>query len=325
VSEFDLINHFFKTSALPRDDVLQGVGDDCALLAPPPGKQLAISTDTLISGVHFPQSTLAADIGYKSLAVNLSDLAAMGASPAWASLAISLPEADQSWLANFMQGFNELARTYNVSLVGGDTTCGPLTITLNIVGFVDEKKALKRNRAKAGDLIFMTGTLGDAVTGLNAILNKTPLDKNLQYCVQRLNRPEPQINAGLLLTRFRVAAIDISDGLLTDLNHICTASKTGADIFLNQLPLSDSLKQYYAQGDHQPDWQTISCGGDDYELCFSCDAQSADEMLKLFKAQQIKVTQIGHMTSGMKINCIDAEGKVRNLQNRGYNHFNEKQ
>ncbi len=347
MSEFDLINQYFKTPVTLRNDVLLGPGDDCALLSPPPGKVLAVSTDTLISGVHFPQSTQPEDIGYKVLAVNLSDLAAMGAEPAWVSLSISLPEADSGWVERFMQGFNELATGYNVALIGGDTTRGALSITVNITGFVTERTALRRNTALAGDLIFMTGTLGDAGVGLNAVLNNNTHDKHLAHCINRLNRPQPRIQAGLLLTQLdRVTSIDISDGLLADLGHICEASKTGAIIKLDKIPLSDELIRYY-QGpeaglncdpldsklDFKPDsipgsiadWQAITCSGDDYELCFSCTEQSAAKMLSLFKARSLPVTQIGRMTSSGTIECLDKNAVPHPLKIKGFNHFsNEK-
>ncbi|HED36266.1 MAG TPA: thiamine-phosphate kinase [Gammaproteobacteria bacterium] len=339
MSEFDLINQYFKTLITARDDVLLGPGDDCALLAPPPGKALAVSTDTLISGVHFPAATQPEDIGYKALAVNLSDLAAMGAEPAWASLSISLPEADECWVERFMRGFNELARAYKVALIGGDTTRGPLSITINITGFVTEKTALRRSSARDGDLIFMTGTLGDAGVGLNAVLNNNTGDKSLAHCINRLNRPEPRIQAGLLLTQLdRVAAIDISDGLLADLSHICDASQTGAIINLDKIPLSDALVRYYqglaaalnheqsdAEPAWKPDWQAISCSGDDYELCFSCSEQSAEAMWVLFKTQNIQVAQIGRMTASARIECQDEKAVPYPLKIKGFNHFsNEK-
>jgi len=333
VAEFDLINQYFKPPCSARNDVLLGIGDDCALLSVPPDKALAVSTDTLISGVHFPHGTMPEDIGYKALAVNLSDLAAMGAEPAWASLAISLPTADKRWVEQFMQGFNPLAAQYNLVLVGGDTTQGVLSITVNIYGFVNEKKALKRSNASAGDLIFITGTLGDAGAGLDAVLNaeryNIPVDDTLRHCINRLNRPEPRIRAGLLLTQLsQIAAIDISDGLLVDLKHICEASQTGAIIHLDKIPLSDTLAGHYQKrpGGQQPDWQAITCAGDDYELCFSCPEYQVDEMNKVFEAQDISLTQIGKMTSSNKIECFDKAGIRQNLPLTGYTHFtHEKQ
>ena len=328
--EFDLINQFFKPTTIKRDDVLVGIGDDCAILSTPPGKALAISTDTLISGVHFPQSTCAEDIGYKSLAVNLSDLAAMGAEPAWVSLAISLPQADESWLKQFMHGFNQLARQFNLALIGGDTTQGPLSITVNITGFVDASRALKRSQAKVGDSIFVTGNIGDASIGLKAVFNQLksqPLftDNNKSECIKRLNRPVPRIKAGQLLTSFSGAAIDISDGLLADLNHICEASSVGALINLQQIPLSQAALNYYgnlpgAQIGGHIDWQSILTGGDDYELCFTCADQQYAQMQDMMESHNIDIFCIGKIIDEPGIKCLHNE-TLMSLDHTGYNHF----
>lgn len=318
MSEFDLINQYFKTASVKRNDVVLGIGDDCALLSPPPGKLIAVSTDTLISGVHFPENTKPEDIGYKSLAVNLSDLAAMGAEPAWVSLAISLPDVNSHWLEKFMHGFNELAEEFNVALVGGDTTRGPLSITINVTGFIDEQYALKRSSARPGDLIFVTGTLGDARAGLESVLNNTALDPNIEFCIKRLNRPAPKVMAGQLLRQFGVAAIDLSDGLLADLTHICKASNTGALIKLETLPLSAALTQYYK---NQPDWQKIISAGDDYELCFTCPENKLDNMLSVFNDNKIQLTHIGEVTGSQDIQCLMKDGTYLDVQQKGYNHF----
>ena len=318
MSEFDLINQFFKTTIVKRDDVLLGIGDDCAILSPPSNKALAVSTDTLISGVHFPESTCAEDIGYKSLAVNLSDLAAMGAEPAWASLAISLPEANKNWLQGFMQGFNELAEKHKLSLIGGDTTHGPLSVTVTITGFVDSRTVLKRSNAKVGDSIFVTGTLGDAFIGLETILNKLkPSDNYMEYCIERLNRPQPQLEAGQLLTAFSVAAIDISDGLMADLNHICQASGVGAKLNIDKLPLSEALMRYYK---NNPDWQRILSAGDDYELCFTCPDNQLSEMKQLMKRHEIDISCIGEITDSSEIKCY-LNDEIQSFKLAGYNHF----
>lgn len=322
MSEFDLINHFFKTTTIKREDVLLGIGDDCAILSPPPGKQLAVSTDTLISGVHFPESTCAEDIGYKSLAVNLSDLAAMGAAPAWVSLAISLPQADDVWLKAFMRGFNSLAEKYNVSLIGGDTTQGQLSISINITGFIDADKSLKRSCANIGDSIFVTGNIGDATIGLKAVFNKldaadTFSEKNKNFCINRLNRPTPRVKAGQLLSEFSVAAIDISDGLLADLNHICEASDVGALLNLQQIPLSESVQNYY---NDKPNWQSVLTGGDDYELCFTCPDNQYAEMLALMESHKININCIGKIIEGSGIQCLH-NNQLISLNPSGYNHF----
>ncbi len=322
MSEFDLINQFFKATAVKRDDVILGIGDDCAILSPPPGKQLAVSTDTLISGVHFPQSTTAEDIGYKSLAVNLSDLAAMGAEPAWVSLAISLPQANDAWLKKFMCGFNELAKQYNLSLIGGDTTQGHLSVTINITGFIDSEKALKRSSAKVGDSIFVTGNIGDAAIGLKAVFNRLDTtgdfsEKNKHHCINRLNRPSPRVNAGRLLSDFSVAAIDVSDGLMADLNHICEASGVGALLSLQQIPLSDAALNYY---NNKPDWQSVLSGGDDYELCFTCADNQYAEIQALMELNDIDITCIGKVIEDAGIKCLYGNQLIT-LNPSGYNHF----
>ena len=320
MSEFDLINQYFKTASVTRGDVALGIGDDCALLTPPPGMQLAVSTDTLISGVHFPENTSAEDIGHKSLAVNLSDLAAMGAEPAWVSLAISLPQIDESWIASFMQGFNQLARTHNVSLVGGDTTRGHLSITVSVVGFVKQELALRRDRAKAGDLVCVTGTLGNAQAGLQLLLKLTEIDAPSRFLVECLNRPQPQLMAGQLLTHYRVAAIDISDGLFADLQHICEASECGATIELADIPVSNELQQFYK---NKPDWSEIVSGGDDYELCFCCSEIDYESIQTQFQQHQIRLSRIGRISSAKKLECT-LHGEIQTaLIKKGYNHFAE--
>ena len=318
MSEFELINQYFKSTTVQRDDVLLGIGDDCAILSPPPGKQLAVSTDTLISGVHFPVNTSAEDIGYKSLAVNLSDLAAMGAEPAWVSLAISLPEADEAWVKAFMKGFNQLALQHNVALVGGDTTRGSLSITVSVTGFVDTAKSLKRGNAKCGDVIFVTGKLGDARLGLESHLGNIQLtDVAREYFLHCLNRPEPRVTIGQILTSYPVAAIDLSDGLLADLNHICKASSTGAVIHLDKIPLSKQLFDIY---DSKLNWSMICNAGDDYELCFTCPPDDIDSLLRDLHSQGIEVFPIGEIDDSASVTCY-LNGDEYSQLGSGYNHF----
>jgi len=204
--------------------------------------ELVISMDTLVSGIHFPETTYPQDIGYKSLAVNLSDLAAMGAEPRWITLALTMPESDEAWLEKFMEGFSELAQQYMLDLIGGDLTRGPLSITVQVHGFVPVGKAIYRHGAQTGDLVFVSGVLGDAGLALRMLAEQALLtNKYNDYLLQRLNRPAPRISLGLALRDTASSAIDISDGLLADLGHILTASKKGAIIKTDQLPLSDAL------------------------------------------------------------------------------------
>lgn len=324
MSEFDLITRYFKSSAQQRGDVVLGIGDDCALLSPPQGKLLAFSTDTLIAGVHFPQQTPAYDIGYKSLAVNLSDLAAMGAEPAWASLAISLPSASESWLEQFMQGFNQLASQYQLALVGGDTTRGPLSITVGVTGFVDEAHSFKRSNARPGDGIFVSGTIADARLGLQHLqqdnVDDDCVQADRQYLLDRLNRPTPRLDVARLLSAYPVAAIDLSDGLLADLGHICKASQLGARIDLNRIPLSAAA---HNQMHNRVDWSLVLNAGDDYELCFSCKPEHIASMQKRMDEHQLQVTQIGVITAEPGIKC-ELDGQPFSLDNlSGYDHFSQ--
>ena len=236
LGEFELINKYFKFATSQREDVSLGIGDDCALLDVPCDQQLAITADTLVSGVHFSKNTNPQSIGYKALAVNLSDLAAMGATPAWATLCITIPEINTTWLSEFMRGFSDLASKFKVQLIGGDTTQGPLSISIQLHGFVPKEKALKRDKASIGDSVFVSGTLGDA--GL-ALLKNHKInfpDSSLLYLKDRLDRPTPRVELGVALRSYDASAIDISDGLYADLNHLCDKTEKGMTINLNQIP-----------------------------------------------------------------------------------------
>jgi len=317
MSEFALIERI-KRHAVARDDVLLGIGDDAALLAVPAGMCLAVSVDTLIAGRHFPLATSAVDVGYKSLAVNLSDLAAMGAEPAWATLSLSLPSFDSTWLDQFCAGFSELAREFNVALVGGDTVRGPLSITVGIQGFVDPKRALLRSRAQVGDLLWVSGTLGDAALGLKALKAKAG-DQHLSL-LQRLNRPTPRVAAGLFLRDFSVAAIDVSDGLLADLTHLARRSQVGARVYLNQLPTSAFARSYVGLDDYQLRLHQLS-GGDDYELLFTSHPSSRAEIEAGFVDLGLQVTVIGEITADPTVEVLDADGRRFIPALRGFDHF----
>lgn len=313
LSEFELIDRFFTRAAM-RDDVVLGVGDDAALLRVPARRELAVAVDTLVAGRHFPHHTDPFDIGFKSLAVNLSDLAAMGASPAWATLALTLPEADESWLESFAAGFFSLADEYRVSLVGGDCTRGPLSITVQVHGLSEPGKALRRDAAKPGEKIFVTGSLGDAAYALRQLRQGVAPDHRL---LQRLNRPQPRVAMGERLCGLASAAIDISDGLLADLGHVVQASGCGATLWVDRLPRSDSLRR-------QENGDVLSCqlnGGDDYELCFTADAQKADEVLKIAAQLNIPVTETGIIEAQAGIRCRYSNGDVCNVPVGGFDHF----
>ena len=316
LSEFQLISNYFMRQSVARADVALGIGDDAALLRMPEGQCLAVSIDTLVEGVHFLPEIAPADLGYRALAVNLSDLAAMGAQPAWATLALTLPGVDESWLAQFSSGFFELAQHYGVQLVGGNTTRGPLSISVQVHGFVPEVQALRRSGAQAGDLIFVTGTLGDAAIGLQAALHKIRLAPlQAQLASQRWLRPLPRVTEGLALRDVASACIDISDGLLADLGHVCEASQTGARIWVEQLPVSTI---FHAAGG---DWNLPLSGGDDYELCFTAAPDRHARVDELFKAFACGVTCIGVIESMPGVRCEMNDGRQFVSAKRGYDHF----
>ena len=321
MSEFNLINHYFKSLShdvsMKRDDVVLGIGDDCAILQIPDGKQLVVSTDTLVSGVHFPENTSAYDIGYKSLAVNLSDLAAMGAEPAWATLCLTLPEENPEWLSDFVKGFSELLIKNNMQLVGGDTTRGPLSISVHVSGFVDKGKALRRDAAKSGDLIYVTGTIGDAGLGLKKSLGEIEND-SLAMCVDKLNHPVPRNEVAAELSAICFCAIDVSDGLLADLGHIAEASQCGAELLLDKIPLSDELKYFY---DYGVDIKQVLTSGDDYELCFTINEKHKSRIDDISKRLNVQMTCIGTITSADHVSCLDENNNVIEIDKSGFQHF----
>lgn len=252
MGEFDIIDRYFNASQRPpRKDVLLSIGDDCAVTSLKPNQQLAITTDTLVCGTHFLPTISPADLAYKSVAVNLSDLASMGAEPAWISLALTLPEIDHDWLAEFSEHFFDILDHYNVDLIGGDTTKGHLSLTLTAQGIVPQDKGLFRHNAKVGDWIYISGTLGDSAAGLQLLLKQKTdnlnWNKDESYLIQRHLRPTPRVLLGLTIASIANAAIDVSDGLLSDLGHILKRSNCGAALNLDDLPLSEPLLNCYSK------------------------------------------------------------------------------
>jgi len=319
-SEFDVIKKYF-TFPESRDDVLLSGGDDCAIVSVAENKQLVITTDTLVSGVHFPEVTSAENIAYKALMVNLSDLAAMGATPAWVTLAITLPEINQQWLSAFSKQFSSLLTKFNVSLIGGDTTKGPLSITVQAMGFVDKDKSLKRSNAAVNDKIFVTGNLGDAAIGLTAVLEKIN-DKALLSCVEKLNRPEARVKFAEALVDLCSCAIDVSDGLVADLAHIIEASQCGARINIANIPVSKSAKYYFKKYNQNViDWSKLLTEGDDYELCFTVNPLNESDVFSLAEKYQLKVSCIGEITNGNKLLCFDGTNQEITFLSGGFNHF----
>lgn len=314
-AELDLIQRI-QSRVKPRADVILGIGDDAALLQVPIGQQLVVSTDTLIAGVHFPDDSAPADIGWKALAVNLSDLAAMAATPAWCTLALTLPAADDDWLDGFLDGFLELAEQYDVQLIGGDTTRGPLSITVTVHGLVPHGQALRRDGARVGDEVWVTGTLGDAAAGLRQWRQGKLQSVKLRY---RLDRPTPRIEAGIALRELAHAAIDISDGLAADLGHVLKSSAVGAEIDLGRLPTSATLSQHFTGESER--WQLQLAGGDDYELCFTAPASQALAIELAMAACDMTATVIGRIGTERELIFRTPEGDVYALPSTGYEHF----
>ena len=319
MGEFDLIKRYFSRKSL-QNDVILSVGDDCAITSIPAGYQLAITTDTLVEGTHFLPSISPADLAYKSVAVNLSDLAAMGATPTWMSLALTLPEIKEAWLAEFSQSLFAILDRYGVSLIGGDTTKGSLSITLTAQGFLPENQGLFRHQAKAGDWIFISGFLGDSAAGLDLLLQNRKIENESdRYLIQRHLRPTPRVELGLALRSFSCCSLDISDGLLADLGHILERSQVGAEIYLENLPISRHLCIQYEQTQAE---KFALTGGEDYELCFTVSEEKREEMEQVLRSQGIKVTCIGKIlpqTSGL--NLLKNGEKVTLPEHCGFDHF----
>ncbi|HEX4479825.1 MAG TPA: thiamine-phosphate kinase [Rudaea sp.] len=318
MSEFELIDIIRTHCAIARDDVRLGIGDDAAILTVPANHQLVVSTDTLVSGVHFPETTQAADIGWKSLAVNLSDLAAMGATPAWATLALTLPVPDRRWVEAFSDGFASLAREFKLALVGGDTTQGPLSITVTVHGFVPSDAALLRSGARVGDFLFVTGTLGDAAGGLRLMAEDGQRDDSMKELVQRLNRPTPRVAQGLVLRGRARSCIDVSDGLLADLGHICAASGVGCEVDVDALPTSSALNAGFGREERR---SLQLGGGDDYELCFTASEEIAAELLGDLARSGCGATRVGRVVERSGVRVIDAAGDAVIVSSRGWEHF----
>ncbi len=318
LSEFELIQNCFaeQAAASLHPDVRLGIGDDCAILSPTAGQDLLVTVDTLVAGVHFPDTLSPSQIAGRCLAVNLSDLAAMGAKPAWFTLALTLPEASEAWLREFSRGLFELARQYGISLVGGDTTRGPLSITIQAHGYAPAGLALRRDGAKPGDLIYVSGSVGDAGAGLGLAL-KGHVDES-DFLVQRFVSPTPRLALGQKLLAIASAAIDISDGLLADLGHILKRSQVGAQLQSDYVPVSKALLE--AVGKEQA-LQLALSAGDDYELCFCVSAEQVAEMEILAKQVGVDVSQIGVITREPGLTVLDEYGQLMPLTKTGYQHF----
>jgi thiamine-monophosphate kinase len=342
MTEFDLIRRYF-TRATPG--ALLGVGDDAALLQLSPGKVLAVSSDMLVSGTHFFADADPFMLGHKTLAVNLSDMAAMGATPRWATLAIALPEVNAAWLEKFSAGFFALAKQYGVELIGGDTTRGPLNLCVTIFGEVPAQQALRRSGAQPGDEVWVSGTLGDAALALAHLQGRIVLSAaEYAACAPALHQPQPRVPLGLALRGIANSAIDISDGLLADLGHILEASRVGAELEFETFPVSDVLRECTTptppnlplsggKPNSSPDkgrlggvgvellQRCVLSGGDDYELCFTAPGARHAELLAIAAQLNLPLSCIGKIVAGRGCLVHDAAGDPINIEASGYDHF----
>ncbi len=308
VSEFDLIEKYFTRRIKKGSVNRKGIGDDCALMIVPAGYELAITTDTMVEGVHFFAGTNPVLVGHKLLAVNLSDLAAMGAEPTSVTLALTIPEANENWLKGFSEGFLSLAKQFSIDLIGGDTSSGKLTLTVQAMGIIPKGRAMLRSAAKAGDYIFVTGLLGEAGLGLQ--IEKGYSCSSPDSALKQLHRPFPRVIEGLEIRENTNACIDISDGLVSDLKHILKQSSVGAKLDWDKLPLSKEVKSYI---DKTGDWQMPLSAGDDYELCFTVSPDKVELI-------RIECTQVGVVEAdvGLRIQRLD---ETKELVIKGFEHF----
>jgi thiamine-monophosphate kinase len=319
LSEFELIERYFSRTGATRADVHVGIGDDGAVLACPPGHELVAVTDTLVEGAHFPRGSPADSIGHRALAVNLSDIAAMGAVPAWALLALTLPRVEESWLAEFARGFGALARQYEVALIGGDTTAGPLCVTVQVLGFVPAGRALLRGGARPGDALLVSGTPGDAAAGLALEQGRLNVRDPSQAAAlrRRFLFPEPRLELGAALRGLASACIDVSDGLLGDLGKLARASGCGATLDIESLPLSSALEA--ACGETRARELALT-GGDDYELLFAVPPDRVEALQRELPPAEWRYARIGAMTALPGVQ-VRRGGVVIDFSHSGYDHF----
>ena len=315
ISEFGVIERYFTWQASGNSVTRLGIGDDCALLSVPDGYELAVTTDTMVENVHFFSGVNPEWLGYKLLAVNLSDLASMGAKPVTVTLALTLPGVDEAWLNAFSKGFLQLAKQFSIDLIGGDTTSGPLTLTVQAMGLIPKGKALKRSSARPGDFIYLTGNLGDAGLGLKILQGYS--DESSENVLSRFHKPIPRVTAGLFLLSVANACIDVSDGLVSDLGHILTASSVGACIEWNCLPFSSAVTEYV---DITGDWKMPLVAGDDYELCFTVAPDMAIQLEGSLDKLDCNCRKIGVIETepGLRLNKC---GKIEGLTLTGFEHF----
>ncbi|MPS49476.1 thiamine-phosphate kinase [Methylobacillus sp.] len=315
-SEFDLIQRYFRRA---HPSAVLGVGDDAALIQPSPGMELAVSADMLVANTHFYPNIDPWLIGWKSLAVNISDMAAMGAQPRWATLAIALPEADEDWISKFAAGFFACATQFDIALIGGDTTRGPLTISVQIMGETPPGASLLRSTARAGDDIWVSGPLGDAALALAAIQGRYPLsDTELAACGKALHQPQPRVALGQALRGLAHSALDISDGLLADLGHILEHSQVGAEVWLKAIPKSEVVSAHSQEAAIQ---KMILSGGDDYELCFTASTQHRQQIADIGRQLSLDMAVIGRITDTQQLVIHGLDDAPLTLKEHGFDHF----
>ncbi|HTS55862.1 MAG TPA: thiamine-phosphate kinase [Burkholderiales bacterium] len=316
MTEFEIIRRYFSP---PTDHTVLAGGDDAALIAVTPGMELAVSTDVLVAGRHFFESAEPYDVGYKSMAANLSDMAAMGARPRWATLSLTLPAAEEHWLERFSSGFLDLSRANEVDLIGGDTTGGPLAICVQIMGEVAPGKALRRRGARPGDDVWVSGNLGDAALALSCLRGDFELPaQDRTYVLQRLNRPQPRVALGQGLIGLANSAIDVSDGLVADVGHIADASGVRAVVQWESVPLSAVATRHRQ---HPLVLRAALTGGDDYELAFTAPSDHATALELLARRVGVGLTRIGRIEAGAGVTVLDHAGKPMVLAETGFDHF----
>jgi thiamine-monophosphate kinase len=300
-----------------RDDVIFGIGDDAACLRLPEGYDLLVSTDTLVSGVHFLEEWNAYDIACKAVMVNFSDIAAMGGIPCWITLALTMPSINTAWLDAFSQGLKDSLQEYQVALIGGDTSRGPLSITITVHGLVSKGQAVRRKGASVGDSIFVSGTLGAAALAVLVLENNTISTPDRAVLMDKLHHPIPRIDLAPYLRQYASAAIDISDGLAADLNHICQASQVGACLKQDAIPIHPLIVHYMK--DKACD--LVLHGGDDYELCFTIPSAKVEAFTKAIVAAQLTCYRIGTIEQALGLRLSTSDNEIRDCSLRGYNHF----
>ena len=317
MNEFEIIRRYFESKDLPVS-VKLGVGDDGAIIHNDPAKNLVVATDTLVSGVHFPADSSACDIGYRSVVVNVSDIAAMGGKPEWMTLALSLSETNPEWLKGFSKGLFLASDEYSLNLIGGDLTKAEQNIiTIQMIGEVDTDAQLLRSNAQPGELLFVSGTLGDAAAGLEQFEKKAALNQYNQYLIERFFRPTARVDIGQAIMDYASSSIDISDGLIGDLKKIMSASDVGALINIEDIPLSKEMLKIY---DPKKSQAFALSGGDDYELLFTASAENLSKILDISKEIDQKITHIGNITENKNLECRK-EGVIYEYQDEGYLHF----